>query len=765
MLNRLQLFRNVGKFASVSTNIALAPLTAVYAENGQGKTTLTAILRSLGNGDPVAINERHRLAAANPPHVVIDCTGGPPAAMYENGAWNRTFQNLAVFDDDFVDDNVCSGLAVDPEHRQNLHELILGSAGVALSRQIQTIVDRVEQHSRELSAKADAISATIRGQFTVDEFCALAARADIDLAIEEAERTLAAARQQEAIRTGSKFDPISLPDFDAAAIEKVLAQELSTIDAVAAANVATHFMKIGNQGEAWIGDGMRRILNAAGTQPETCPFCAQDLGQSPLLAHYRAYFSEAYASLKTEVRKAQTELARLHLGDVQVGFERAVRQASERRTFWSQFLPRIPDIAIDTATIIAAWSKARNVVGAVLAAKLDAPLEKAVLTADAKQAISDYQGLRKAVENLSAELQKHNAPIAIVKEQAATGNVTALAADVVRLTANKSRQDSIVAAKCVEYLAEKAAKAAAEVERETAKAALDQYRATIFPNYETAINLYLQRFNAGFRLGSVTSTNTRTGPSCTYSVLINNQSIAVSGGGVAVGEPSFRTALSAGDRNTLALAFFFASLDQDPDLATKVVVIDDPITSLDEHRALTTVQELRRLSDRTAQVVVLSHSKPFLCDVWQGTDSDRRAALEIVRDGNGSTLREWDVSRDCITEHDRRHQLLRDYQASSVTNKREVAESLRPVLESFMRVAYPREFPPGTLLGPFRGVCEQRVGSANEILSRADIEDLRDLTDYANRFHHDSNPAHRTAGINDGELLGFVTRTLKFAKQ
>ena len=40
--------------------------------------------------------------------------------------------------------------------------------------------------------------------------------------------------------------------------------------------------------------------------------------------------------------------------------------------------------------------------------------------------------------------------------------------------------------------------------------------------------------------------------------------------------------MSAGDRNTLALAFFFTNLDQSPDLAQKIIVIDDPITSLDE---------------------------------------------------------------------------------------------------------------------------------------------------------------------------------------
>ena len=140
MINRLQLLRNIGLFDSVSVgaNISLAPLTLVYAENGRGKTTLAAILRSLATGDPIPIGERRRLAALHPPHIVLDCDGGPPpTAIFQNNAWNRTVPNMAVFDDVFVDLNVYSGLVVGPEHRQNLHELILGAQAVALNQQLQ----------------------------------------------------------------------------------------------------------------------------------------------------------------------------------------------------------------------------------------------------------------------------------------------------------------------------------------------------------------------------------------------------------------------------------------------------------------------------------------------------------------------------------------------------------------------------------------------------------------------------------------------------
>jgi hypothetical protein len=78
-------------------------------------------------------------------------------------------------------------------------------------------------------------------------------------------------------------------------------------------------------------------------------------------------------------------------------------------------------------------------------------------------------------------------------------------------------------------------------------------------------------------------------------------------------------------------------------------------------------------------------------------------------------------------------------------------------------VAYPADFPPGALLGPFIHTCQQRHGTPNQILAMADTTELRALLDYANRFHHDTNPAWETAAINDQELVDFATRTLSFA--
>jgi wobble nucleotide-excising tRNase len=172
------------------------------------------------------------------------------------------------------------------------------------------------------------------------------------------------------------------------------------------------------------------------------------------------------------------------------------------------------------------------------------------------------------------------------------------------------------------------------------------------------------------------------------------------------------------------------------------------------------------LAARVSQVIVLSHSKPFLCSLWEQADRNASVALRINRAAVGSEITVWDVRSDSISEHDKRHELVRGYlQVANPAQEREVAQALRPILESFTRVAYPEQFPPGTLLGPFIGICDQRVGGPNQILSAADIAELRLLLNYANRFHHDTNPAWQTAAINDAELSDFAQRTLVFASR
>lgn len=757
MINRLQLLRNVGQFDSVTSKVDLARLTLVYAENGRGKTTLSAILRSLATGQPGPILERHRLGATNPPELIITCSGATQPARFNNGAWSRTLPQTVVFDDVFIDKNVYSGLEVGAEHRQNLHELIIGEQGVTLARQVVDLAEEIRARNSELRGKTSALEAIDKQGFDVDNFCALAAHDNIDDAILTAEKRLASISRAEAVRATTGFARLALPTLDTEALNTLLARTVDDVDSSALSQVKAHFNNLGKGAEAWVSTGMNYATANASTSEEQCPFCTQPLASSAMFASYRVHFAAAYKELVADVAELISNVENKLRGDALAGFERQLQTAKDRKTFWSAFCD-VPDITIDNTELAAAWQNVRDAILATLTTKQADPLQKIELDSEGVAALSRFNDLTVKVNALNNTLLQANESIERVKETAKSANAAATQDDLKRLRATKLRFEPRTTTLCDEYLEAKAAKRQTETKKVNAQQALDAHRASVFPEYQNAINTYLLRLNAAFSIEQVQAQNAAGTPSCTYHLGINQHRVSITGKAGA----TFKNTLSAGDRNTLALAFFFASLDRDPNRVNKVVVLDDPVSSLDDHRTTATVQEARKLVQHVSQVIVLSHSKPFLARIWLHADQANTATLEVCRSSVGSTIAAWNVSDESVTEYDRRHTRLRAFRESSIGDPRDIAQAIRPVLEGYLRIACAADFQPGTLLGPFRNTAKGRAKTGRPILSSAKLAELEDLTEYANKFHHDTNPAWDTESINDGELHGFVQRTLAF---
>ena len=760
MITRIKLLQNIGKFDSDAAGASheLKKLTLVYADNAQGKTTLTAVLRSLSSDDPSPIVERRRLGSQHPPKAVLNWQDEPSDVIFQNGAWSVTLANLKVFDDNFVDENVYSGLDVEARHRQNLHELILGDQGVALNRSLQVLVSRVAEHNTAIAANSAAIPEQERFGLSPDVFCALTELPDLDETIAATERALKAAQDQASVQNGPIFASIKLPGFDTEAIRETLGKDLPDLDRSAEVQVKAHIQTLGDGGEPWVADG---VLRAAERGDSLCPFCGQDMEAVDLIAHYRAYFSQEYTRLKQTVSGLINDIDRNHADGKQVEFERSVSTLMQSLQFWSSYCD-VPDVEIDTKAIVDDWNAARTAVAQQLKAKQSAPLEPQALIQPTVDALNAYDARRQTTAVINETLLQTNEAIQQVKQQADTADAGQITATLNRLKATKSRFREDIAQLCNAYLDELAAKVHTETARDDARAELVEYRNNVFPQLQDGVNVYLDRFNAGFRVGNLVPSNIGggSGSTCTYNVVINNTPIAVRNSNNPPGVPSFRNLLSAGDRNTLALALFFSSLDRNPNLAETVVVVDDPMSSLDDHRSLVTVQTVRALARRAKQTIVLSHNKRFLCGILSGVNRhEEYTTLEIAPKGNESTILSWDASQDSITEHDQRYFLLLGYADNQSSIVREVAPTIRFYLEGYFRVACPGQFPPGKLLGQFVQECRQRIGSADEVINEETILELENILEYANRFHHDTNAEL----INPTELLGFVKRTLSLA--
>lgn len=764
MIDRFQLIQNIGSFDSFAAPSGqyFSPFTFIYAENGRGKTTLSAILRSLATGDPTYINGRERFGSTYSPHVVVPINQGQSTAVFQNSNWSMTYPDILIFDDFFVHENVHSGLLVEPGHRQNLHELIIGRKGVSLARQVEELTKKIAGLQRTIREKEEQITPEFRGSLSIDQFCSLTKIPDIDTAIKDAERRVAALRESDAVGSTPIFESLTLPDIDTSSIEELLSRGLPELDAAAIAAVHEHLSSLGQSSEAWVSQGVR-YLEKPGIS-DFCPFCGQEISASTLIDHYRVYFGQAYSDHKRNIDEAHSALVQDLGGDSLANFQRQLEVARERHRFWRRFI-ELPNLDLDSERIAQSWQDARDVVISCLGQKTASPLECIVLDDGARSKLAGYTTIAEEVISVGQALQDRNTDINRLKTEAQEGDLSAAKVDLGCLMATKSRFSNEVQQLCSDYLAVKEDKELAEQQKASARKRLDQHREEVIPRYQTGINELLRKFNADFRIVEVQAVNPRGRPSSTYCLEINNHRVPVDGSEPPSGSPAFQNTLSSGDRNTLALAFFFAWLSQEPNLSSVVVVIDDPVSSLDDARIVATAQEIRELEGRTMQTIVLSHSKQLLCAIWQHADHSRCTALVVRRSPSGSTITSWDIHEETITEYDRRHALLRDYDRGTSSDARQVAQSLRPVLEGFLRVACPEYYVPGTHLGTFVERARQSLNDPSPILSTQDLTELEQIKEYANRFHHDTNPAWDTevANINETQLRGFMQRVLAFA--
>ena len=87
MLEKLVKIGGLGKFREADgSRLPFTRLTLVYGENATGKTTLTAILRSLALGR--SLEERHSLGFKDPATITLRANNF--TFEYADGGWNRT---------------------------------------------------------------------------------------------------------------------------------------------------------------------------------------------------------------------------------------------------------------------------------------------------------------------------------------------------------------------------------------------------------------------------------------------------------------------------------------------------------------------------------------------------------------------------------------------------------------------------------------------------------------------------------------------------
>ena len=318
--------------------------------------------------------------------------------------------------------------------------------------------------------------------------------------------------------------------------------------------------------------------------------------------------------------------------------------------------------------------------------------------------------------------------------------------DVARFEAIKKRYEPDEDKACQAVLDAKDKKARIEKAKKQAKTALDQHGNTVLPQFQGLINTLLGNFGVGFRIQNVERSFAGGKASTSYQLLINEVPVDLGDTTTSAGEPSFRNTLSAGDRRTLALAFFIAQLKLDPTLNEKLVVFDDPFTSQDSSRRTCTQQQICRLAKEAKQVVVLSHEASFLAKVHEAYPIKGEVkTLQFARVGMDQNLvAEWDISEATLSAYDRDYRTLQGFVNESTGEPRDVVRVIRPLLEAYLRFVCRGSFPNGEWLGDF--VARIRTADDADPASnfRPLLDEIEDINDFSKRYHHNTNQAADT---------------------
>lgn len=752
LIDSIKCIKNLGPFKAVH-DVKLEKNTLIFAENGRGKTMLSEALRSIATDQPDLVLGRARLGSdGGEPVIVLELSVDERVLSWPKGNPKRNKPKIAVFNDGFVDANVCSGLDVTSDQRKSLHPYIVGERGVRLARKYD---EEVEQAKDALETKTQLetdIKKHVDSELNVGEFCTWEPSDDVDEAIARNKVEIDAASHASAISRLDLLAEYVMPDIELSHIQNLLLKSASHLNQEAANRVQDHLKALWVNSEKWVGEGVENSNKRA------CPYCGQDLSASQIVSDYEHYFNDAYSALKDEVNEAmrrfrgvsnegrRNELTRLH--DENEGLLRE----------WAEYgLDAERQGKLDLDSLKQDWINLDSHVEEALERKASSPLQDVRL---AQNADALWSRCRSQVDAENGRIRKINEEIKCLKASSQSADMATLRAEELRLKRLKKRSEPGIIGLCQQYLEAKARRDQANQAKDAAKALLDRFEDSTFKKFRDVVNDSLRRFGARFTLDEIQGDRPGGVVTTSYVIGIGGQTVPVRSKRPPAGKLSFSNTLSAGDRSTLALAYFMASLENEGDLGKRVVVFDDPLSSLDAGRRDKTVEIIVQLARRVEQLIVMSHDSLFLCEL--NTALKRRvepATLIVNRQGNESQIARWEIDDACMSEIEVHASRLEQYANTWEGDVREVVKHIRPFLEAYVNLAFAQHYDSHKGLGGFVKLCESRMREGEPLLDKKGIEMLESLKDFSNKHMHGNPPP-----LTHDELAIRVDETLRFCR-
>jgi wobble nucleotide-excising tRNase len=777
MINKVENLISIGKFRNYQAagQVNFKKLTLIYGDNGGGKTTLTSVFRSLTTNNPEIIRHRISTNSTTAQEAQITQTATPTNVFHTFGVngWTTPFPDIEIFDIHFVNENIYSGFDFNDEHKKQLHQFVIGAQGVVIQNQIeQNKIDKTNSRQTQANIEAQIIQQVGNNLTTdlINSFLTIPVTqaTNIDQLIAIAETALASANANTIIQTLQPLTNLSriTTGIDFASIISDLQTTSQTIqNAVLETLFSQHCQDLSANTlvgpENWLQRGFAYVESKQANNELniSCPFCKQSIeSNSDILNAYASKFNTAFNEL---VQRLQKHLQSLQNFNLEANIQ-AINSVNQTNTSniasWTTHLPNTvqPPVFNIIANVDNLRTEFQNLIASIQQ-KIQNPTV-AVATATATAFQTSGQTINTNIDSYNHNVTIYNTAISTFRSN--IQSVATAQLEVDRLKRIKQRFDTPIDTLCNQLTTERQRLRGLE----TAYTQLSQQQqaaaTTFFNSYQTQINHYLRNvFRTPFQIANVVhvapqgrATQSKIG----YKLTIEGKDISFT-----QNQPfNAKECLSEGDKSTIALAFFLSKLDIDPNKQSKILIFDDPLSSLDTNRRSYTIGIIKSLVQQLKQVVVLSHNEYFLHEVSKDIAASDKCTLRIAEDfaAKASKIEVCDLNELVKIEYFKNIEWLEAFRSNPDINlKYAVLGWLRNVLEAHLRFKFYKEIRSMTGLptfGKLISFLDTYPVTFRDNTNRTDIISKLNLINGVSwKSHHgDPNPDYTSLGMNPNTI-------------
>lgn len=780
MLKRIKSIHNIGCFKNCdSASIQFEKITLIFGRNTYGKSTLSDLLSSIESRNFDPIRARKTIPTNNRPQKAeltfqVDGNNNEISISLQNNSWQTSLPgdlHLYVFDDGFYHNNLFLGRLFTRATKENFSSFVLGTQGVTKAKDIAEKNKQKDEATRERNKLKNLVFNNIDD---LSEFLKLSPiesiqelgekidslrkkRSDLDKQRKES-NNIKARENLTSVNWGIGFSE-SLDRFN-----KALQTSLQNYHDEARLKLNEHIgnnFKNAQNAERWIQQGLDDNYGVY------CQFCGQVLSEEALqlLEIYRQSFDASYRThddqIKLELEESRSSLVRDQISPLRILIESNKSRLISylelcEDTKHINNKKNIDQLSDELNKIFDIWeqhySQFRKEIDAAIAKKKSSPHE-AVKEIHPDELIESNQKIASLILQYNEFADQANKIFEEFKSSVCDDSITTRLAEIQRTEKEVSRKKKRLelSDQCDNYikLDEKVRLLGDDINR--LQQELRNEQSSYIEKFFDRINRYFNIF--GSQNFELEKGEDNRGHTPIYYLKVKFHNIDVS-------ENDLDRIFSESDRRALALSVFWSGLTglTQEQKENAIIVLDDPMTSFDNHRMTAVHQEIIRISDVSRQVIMLSHFEYGISRFLKTYKDERKIKLlSIEKERDTSILKPSDIETFIKNEHEKARERIFSF-ISKNTNDFNLSE-LRVFFENEVGYRFAQQINDQNIQGNF---CDRINQLENYgVIDPHTAREAHDWRETLNPAHHawiDSDIEDQRNTAN--RLVDFIYRHL-----